>query len=195
MKRSSAGQEEQSTELNITPMIDCVFLLLIFFVVTMQVPQIERNMPANLPKIMQGKSDKQDPEELVRYFVRLEYDEGRDPGVKRRLKSAVAEFGENERLAANAGTHAEREHYEQLAQDALRAVPRPTILAQGARVRTFQALDGQLLLLGRSAKKDARIQIVLDADRVVPFMFVARIQDICSARGFKEISFAAKRED
>ena len=193
MKRASAGQQEQSTELNITPMIDCVFLLLIFFVVTMKYPQIERNMPANLPKTLQGEGEKQDREETVRYFIRLEYGEGRDPGIKRRVKAAILDFKEAEHNAKNAQTLGEREQYDQLARELKRAIPRPTLLAQGAPVRSFSALDGQLLLLARTAK-NTRIQIILDADRNVPFMFVARLQDICSRRGFSEISFAAKRE-
>ena len=190
MKRSNAGEEEQSTELDITPMIDCVFLLLIFFVVTMKYPQIERNMPANLPKTMEGKSETEEVDKTVRYHIRLEY----DPSVKARLREAIRDFKSADNSGKNAGTHVEKEQYQALSKELLRAIPRPKIFAQGASVRSYGALDSQLLLIERTAK-DTRVQIILDAAREVPFMFVSRVQEICSRRGFNEISFAAKKEE
>ena len=194
MKRASAGQQEQNTELNITPMIDCVFLLLIFFVVTMKYPEIERNMPANLPKATAEGKEEQEPEkEVIRYYIRLVYDESRDPNVRQRLRSAVTAFKQAEVRAQNAATAAEREGQRELAEELRQRIPRPEMLAQGAQVRSYGALDGQLMLLERSAE-DADVQIILDADREVPFMFVARVQEVCLRRGFNKISFAEKRE-
>jgi len=194
MKRASAGQAEQSVEINITPMIDCVFLLLIFFIVTMKVPQIERNMPANLPKVQEGKSTTPDTEKVVRYFIRLEYDAAKDPGIKRRVREAIQSYKQADDLSRAVNSVLEREQYQQRAKELVAQVPKPSILAQGAAVRSFSDLDSQLLLLGRTAT-DTRIQIVLDAGRDVPFMFVIRVQEICSRRGFNEISFAAKGEE
>lgn len=195
MKRTSAGQQEQNTELNITPMIDCVFLLLIFFVVTMKYPQIERNMPANLPKATEeGKEEqKEDEKEIVRYYIRLVYDESRDRNIRKLLREAVRAFKEAETQSENASTASEREQFSEMAKDLRRAIPRPELMAQGARVRSYSALDGQLLLLQRTAE-DVIVQIILDADREVPFMYVTRVQEICLRRGFSQISFAAKKE-
>lgn len=40
---------DASTELNMTPMIDCVFLLLIFFLVAATLKKVERQVPLALP--------------------------------------------------------------------------------------------------------------------------------------------------
>jgi len=42
--------EEERMELNMTSMIDCVFLLLIFFIMTFEMPDVEGNLPAHLPR-------------------------------------------------------------------------------------------------------------------------------------------------
>ncbi|MEW6359734.1 MAG: biopolymer transporter ExbD [Planctomycetota bacterium] len=42
--------ESDKMELNMTSMIDCVFLLLIFFLMTLKFPTVEGNLPAHLPK-------------------------------------------------------------------------------------------------------------------------------------------------
>jgi biopolymer transport protein ExbD len=198
MKRSSAGVQEQSVELNFTPMIDCVFQLIIFFVVTMRYPQIERNLPAFLPKTTgTGRAAAQaaaQEDDVTRYLIRLEYDESQDPGVKRRLTTAVADYRQAQEAAERAATVSEKERWREQADQLLSAIPKPIVLAQGAVVRSFSALDGQLMLLSRTKEAGSRLQIVLDAEREVPFMFVIRVQEICSIRGFNEISFAAKGE-
>lgn len=40
----------ERVDLNMTSMIDCVFLLLIFFIMTLAFPKVEGNLPAHLPK-------------------------------------------------------------------------------------------------------------------------------------------------
>lgn len=47
------------TELNMTPMIDCVFLLLLFFMVGMKFKEFDRKLDTDLPKA--GKPDPPDP--------------------------------------------------------------------------------------------------------------------------------------
>lgn len=47
--RGRRGEIEEA-KLNLTSMIDCVFLLLIFFVATMKAPKLEANIQAYLPK-------------------------------------------------------------------------------------------------------------------------------------------------
>jgi biopolymer transport protein ExbD len=41
--------DEEGNEINMTPMIDCVFLLLIFFLVATVVKKVEKELPVQLP--------------------------------------------------------------------------------------------------------------------------------------------------
>lgn len=51
MRKFGAGKgNNNGVELNITPTIDMVFLLLIFFIATMQWPETESNISAYLPR-------------------------------------------------------------------------------------------------------------------------------------------------
>ena len=51
MRKFGAGKGKDSgVELNMTPTIDMVFLLLIFFIATMQWPETESNISAYLPR-------------------------------------------------------------------------------------------------------------------------------------------------
>ncbi|MBM4037052.1 MAG: biopolymer transporter ExbD [Planctomycetes bacterium] len=50
------------TELNMTPMIDCVFLLLLFFMVGMKFKELDRKLDTDLPQM--GKPKPEDPFEL-----------------------------------------------------------------------------------------------------------------------------------
>jgi len=57
----SSAQTEEAAKLNITPMIDCVFLLVTFFMVTMKFPKTEALLPAYLPReeaASAGRTDK-----------------------------------------------------------------------------------------------------------------------------------------
>jgi biopolymer transport protein ExbD len=76
MKRHR-GEDEKGEALNITPMIDVVFLLLIFFIATMQLPDPEDEMRAYLPRQepqQQGAGDQVEPEErdVIAHTIRLE---------------------------------------------------------------------------------------------------------------------------
>jgi len=51
------------TEMNMTPMIDCVFLLLLFFMVGMKFKELDRKLDTDLPKA--GKPNPADPTQLV----------------------------------------------------------------------------------------------------------------------------------
>jgi len=64
------GGSDQRIELNMTSMIDCVFLLLIFFVMTMKFPKVEGNLPAHLPREGRSSGKVEKTEEIV---IGLEY--------------------------------------------------------------------------------------------------------------------------
>lgn len=53
---------ESPVEIQITPLIDCVFLLLIFFLVSSQLKKVEKRLEVSLPKANLVKSFKQTPD-------------------------------------------------------------------------------------------------------------------------------------
>ena len=66
--------------LSVTPLIDVVFLLLIFFLVTSQFEQEERQMELNLPQVSEALPASAQPQELVvniskngEYFIAVSY--------------------------------------------------------------------------------------------------------------------------
>ena len=67
----SAGKKKVLiTELNMTPMIDCVFLLLLFFMVGMKFKELDRRLDTDLPKT--GKPNPSDPTDLkTELWVRI----------------------------------------------------------------------------------------------------------------------------
>lgn len=57
--------EEESVEPQMAPMIDCVFLLLIFFLVATTLKKLERQLPVELPPAVQAVEVAVDPQTLV----------------------------------------------------------------------------------------------------------------------------------
>ncbi|QDS98474.1 ExbD/TolR family protein [Adhaeretor mobilis] len=57
--------EEESVEPQMAPLIDCVFLLLIFFLVATTLKKLERQLPLDLPPAMQAAEVATDPRTLV----------------------------------------------------------------------------------------------------------------------------------
>ena len=55
-------EEETPIEMQLTPLIDCVFLLLIFFLVSSQLKKVEKKIDLHLPQAHVVKSFKQTPE-------------------------------------------------------------------------------------------------------------------------------------
>jgi len=63
------------SELNMTPMIDCVFLLLLFFMVGMKFKELDRKLDTDLPKA--GKPNPADPTELkTELWIRITVKKG-----------------------------------------------------------------------------------------------------------------------
>ncbi len=55
-------EEEPSVEVQLTPLIDCVFLLLIFFLVSSQLKKLEKRLEVELPRANLVKTYKQTPD-------------------------------------------------------------------------------------------------------------------------------------
>ncbi len=54
-------QQDQSPSLNLTPMIDVLFLLIIFFMVGTKFTEIEPNLPVELPQVAEARVDELPP--------------------------------------------------------------------------------------------------------------------------------------
>ncbi len=57
--------EEDSVEPQMAPLIDCVFLLLIFFLVATTLKKLERQLPVDLPPAVQANEVATNPDTLV----------------------------------------------------------------------------------------------------------------------------------
>jgi len=66
MKLTRRARRPAGVELNMAPMIDVVFLLLIFFMCTSSFIQAEGEIPSNLPETGVGQADQQDDFNPVR---------------------------------------------------------------------------------------------------------------------------------
>jgi len=63
--RIDSGVEQEKLELNLTPMIDVVFLLIIFFMVATKFAEIERDMSVNPPSAKHAQPVTSTPRELI----------------------------------------------------------------------------------------------------------------------------------
>ena len=81
--RKNLGAGEETTDINISPLIDMVFILLIFFIVTtvfVEEAGLEGNTPDPIPSTEPPDEDKERVSFLVRRNGQVIYD-GRDVGV------------------------------------------------------------------------------------------------------------------
>ena len=63
--RIDRGTEEERVEINLTPMIDVVFLLIIFFMVATKFAEIERDLRVNPPSSKHAQPITATPRELI----------------------------------------------------------------------------------------------------------------------------------
>ncbi|UUO06251.1 biopolymer transporter ExbD [Blastopirellula sp. J2-11] len=80
MRRSSPYVDRQSLQISMTPMIDVVFLLLVFFLWTASFQVVEYSLPSNLTPQMGTGANVQPPPELADFeqvVVRLTEERGR----------------------------------------------------------------------------------------------------------------------
>lgn len=88
---------EDKPEVQMTPMIDCVFLLLIFFMVSTTFYRQEADISFALPGVAEQSEAVEIPDEQIieiasdgRVFLNdLQYDDPRDPGLPELLKTLI----------------------------------------------------------------------------------------------------------
>ena len=94
------------TELNMTPMIDCVFLLLLFFMVSMKFKELDRKLDTDMPKT--GKPNPNDPNTLVtELWIRIAVKRGTEgPNAQPQYYLDQKPMGSKEELRAALARHA-----------------------------------------------------------------------------------------
>lgn len=65
MKFRDTSNQQQGAELELAPMIDVVFLLLIFFIVTWQFARFERDMDISVPAAEEAKNEDRQMGEII----------------------------------------------------------------------------------------------------------------------------------
>ncbi|MBL8842176.1 MAG: biopolymer transporter ExbD [Planctomycetes bacterium] len=63
--RRSSDAEGEEVGFNLTPMIDCVFLLNIFYMLTTTFLNLEKEMDLNLPEAKSGRPEQQETKEVI----------------------------------------------------------------------------------------------------------------------------------
>jgi biopolymer transport protein ExbD len=99
MKRSPREAKNEHA-LDLTPAIDVVFLLLIFFISTIQLPDPESDIKAYLPKTHEAKSSQERPEDEEEDVDRVRITIEADPILSFRIRLNGAALGGFEELAA-----------------------------------------------------------------------------------------------
>ena len=173
--RRRVPDEVAAEPLNMTPMIDVVFQLLIFFMLTMQFKEVEGKLLSQLPKDAGTVDMPAPPREELRISIcaggsldehlanRGKHDQEKKDGSTCRVfveKHAIGELASTE-LAPGRGT-------------SNKAVYR----AAGAKLR------GLLDALGA-----ARIAVILDADPEVPYEHIIGVVDACKASKIDAVEF------
>ena len=95
-------EEDDKPEIQLTSMMDCIFLMLIFFLVSSQLKKIEKEIPLELPKADVARDVKATPD-----LITVSVDSKGDlyvnskpvgpAGLRSALQAAVAELKENPR--------------------------------------------------------------------------------------------------
>ena len=81
--------EEDKPEVQMTSMMDCIFLLLIFFLVSSQLKKIEKEVPVELPQAQATREIKMTPDLLL---------EGREEEARRMAQEYLDIFGRGNKV-------------------------------------------------------------------------------------------------
>ena len=165
-------------EMEMTPMIDVVFLLLIFFMCTLRFKTLEGKLAAYLPKDVGVNTDEAEPIEKVEILVRVEktgtkYKPNKNP-AKRRLygpgDTGRYEWGEDRVLEYSVATF---------------------------RTRDLEKLRARLtkIFLERKALGEETVPATIDARRDTVYEDVVDVLDQAIFAGFNDITFVGAYDE
>ncbi len=180
MARKRLGRfEERDVELDLTPMIDIVFQLLIFFMCAMKFRTEEGMIEAFLPK-NRGQSSGTPQIDLNEVRIKLLwYDRsGRPTNVKNARKGGCVVLKVGDEVFNNAG-----EFEDHIVKG--RVLPELSP-AWGELFRKLEAFRD-----GYSGKSDKGLPVIIDARKQVPTKFVISVLNEVVRAKIKDVTFAA----
>ncbi len=169
-------EDPQTEALNMTPMIDVVFQLLIFFMLTMQFKEVEGKLLSQLPKIGPGPGEAPPREEL-----RIAICAGG------RLEEHLANRGKHDQEKKDGSTcrvYVEKHAVGELASTELAP-------GRGASNKAVYRAAGEKLRGLLDALGPARIAVILDADPEVSYEHIIGVVDACKASRIDTVEFVA----
>ena len=160
--------------MDLTSMIDVTFLLLIFFICTLEYKKLEGKLSAHLPKDM-GTSD-QSVVPLEKLAIRLDV------------------VDEGERVAPGSGSVATAPHYVPGTHPRYRYRGRVFDVKIGVDTYSSQDLEAVAARLRDLGAIDAERPVTIDPRRGVVTDDVVRVLDLVLDAGFTKVSFAGSYE-
>ena len=174
---TKAPQEEKLEESNMTPMIDVVFQLLIFFMLSMHFQEIEGRLLSTLPKD-RGPAPERTPPELQEIRIVLcaggdtaphRHDKGRHEASRKDATRCRAMVENHDLGDLVQGSQANRLLFKEIAR-----------------------LTVELVALTPSSRDPRRrAPVMLDADSEVPYEHVIGVINACQDAGIHNVEFVA----
>jgi biopolymer transport protein ExbD len=152
--------EEKDPQLEITPMIDVTFLLLIFFMCSIKFKQLEGKLDSYLPKDtgVTATNILEIPDEPIR--------------VQLRVGGGKTKITVNGKTVANL------------------TIPKaPQTTADEQQLKTLIPLDDLRVQVGTIHRQNPELKCIIDPDERVPNMHVIAALDACLAAGIENINF------
>jgi biopolymer transport protein ExbD len=177
--------EEKPEELNMTPMIDVVFQLLIFFMLTMKFSEVEGKLLTTLPR-EKGTASTPPPPTLELSEIRIVV-----------CADSRRECGGVERHLTDKGAHEIRSIRKDatVCEVVVEQVPIGSVRKSGgaAARETFRTAARKARELRdatpSSRNPEKRAPVILDADSEVPYEHIIGIVDACTAAGILDLEF------
>ena len=167
-----AMAEEAEAELSITPMIDVVFLLLIFFLLASRFKPLEGDVKSYLPK-NRGQGTSTPTIDLYEVRIKLLwYDDQNRPTTDKEIGHVVLKVGKE--------TYPTKP-MEDTVTKKIEAFPNWEYLLE--RIKDFKA--------GYKGQGEKGLPVILDARKQVPWKHVVAALDTCVEAGIKDVTFAA----
>jgi len=185
--------KKKKTEGDMTPMIDCVFLLLIFFIIAAKFITPEGHLDIWQPKDSgQSNSDPVELEELQDMRIYVRYGPSSDPDPVKK-----------EKYSRDFELHLDKKHFGtfpyQLREWKLASKNEKTT---GVNFQKFKKVEKQIKEAFTALTEELQSQIksgvkstmVLNIDPEVPYLFVVEAMNACTACELEDVKFSAQKQ-
>jgi biopolymer transport protein ExbD len=183
MTHRRAAVEEKPIELNMTPMIDVVFQLLIFFMLSMRFGEVEGRLLTTLPRHKGTVPSSPPAPDLAK--IRIIFCAGVDPAAHLADRKAHDAGGSKDGRVCTVAVETGE-------IGVLRSSrPGEDRSAENRRVCRAAAQRARDILASAPSALGRPTPVVLDADREVPYEHVIGMVDACKEAGIDNIEFTA----